>query len=150
MKVFFPQNSVSSSYFLIFFKNQNFKNFLIFSQKNLTNKVERHFYEMVLIDTLSAKVALIRDFLKKIHGFFSKKPIYFLKSLTFFRFNKSYYFSRILWQICYNLAKKFHFQKRGQKSFNVNAIGTHQVRKNVPFERKVFPPYFMNTVENNN
>ena len=45
--------------------------------------------------------------LEKFKGFFSKKPIYFSKKIpNFERFENSYYSSRILRQIHYNLVKK--------------------------------------------
>ena len=70
-------------------------------------------------------------FLKK-SFFFFEKPIYFFKKdPNFERFEKSYYFSRILRQICYNLVKKcLHVQKREQTCrCRVNAIGNHRVKK---------------------
>ena len=41
------------------------------------------------------------------------------KKLKFERFEKFQYFSWILRQICYNLVKKIHVQKRERTSFNV-------------------------------
>ena len=112
--------------------------------------MERHSYKMVPIDTLSAKGYLNQGFLKKNSWLFFEKTDVFSKKtqLSFVLVNLTisvafYGKYATIW------GKKFHFQKHGQKSFNVNAIGTHQIRKNVPFERKIFPPYFMKTVENN-
>ena len=106
MKAFFFSKYSASSYFLNFPTLNSFW----FLPKNIKNKVERHFQEKKSNETRSRKnlphVAIL-------------KPIYFSeKPPNFKRFENSYYSSRILWQICYNLAKiKFHVQKRERTSF---------------------------------
>ena len=57
------------------------------------------------------QIYYLQRFLKKIQDFFSKNPSIFLKTTSNFeRFEKSYYLSRILRQICYNLMKKNDIQ----------------------------------------
>ena len=66
------------------------------------------------------------------------------KILNFERFDKSYYFSRILQQICYNLVKKkFTFRREQTADFGVYAIGKYRVKKVAfAFERKILLSYY--------
>ena len=71
------------------------------------NKVEKAFltnYHFIRI--LQQIFSTFSDF-EKIQVFSEKeKPIHFFKNPNFESFEKSYYFSRILRQMCYNLVKK--------------------------------------------
>ena len=61
-----------------------------------------------------AHVAILKNF----KVFFRKNPSIFPRDPKFERFENSYYSSRILRQICYNLVKrKFHVQKGERTSF---------------------------------
>ena len=74
----------------------------------------------------------------------SKKNQVFFKK-KFEPFEKSYYFSRILRQICYNLLiKSFQTQKVSQH--RTLSIGIHWVKKNVRVERMIFS-YIINMAE---
>ena len=67
----------------------------------LTNKSE-----IIPIDTHSKANLLSLAILKKIQNLY-EKPIYlFYKNPDFERFENSYYFSRILRKLCYNLMEK--------------------------------------------
>ena len=85
-------------------------------------------------------------FWKKIQDFFSKNPSIFPKKQpNFERFENSYYFSRILRQICYNLMKKrFHIQTCEQpmlarlRELNWQTSG----KKTHLFERKILVSIF--------
>ena len=66
-------------------------------------------------------------FWKKFKFFSKNLSIFSKKAPNFERFEKSYYFSRILRQICYNLVKKFSPSERWTNI--VNAIGKHRVKK---------------------
>ena len=75
-----------------------------------------------------------------------KKPSILKKNPIFERFEKSYYFSRILQQICYHSVKKV---SRSETATNiVNAIRKHRVKKR---SRGVegFAPIFYNMAQNN-
>ena len=74
--------------------------------KNLTIKAEGHFQEIISIDTHSSANLPLLAILRRIQVFFRKSPTLFSKNTNFERFEKSYYFSHILWQICYNLVIK--------------------------------------------
>ena len=64
-----------------------------------------------ILNAFYSKFPTFSDFKK--YQDFTDKPIYFFKSPNFERFEKFYYFSRILRQICYNLMeKKFDIQTR--------------------------------------
>ena len=67
----------------------------------------------------------LKHFWKK-WKFFSKN--YFPKSPNFERFEKSYYFSRIL-QICYHFNKKFHGQKVSDSTDLILSIGKNRVKE---------------------
>ena len=97
----------------ILFMKFNFfkiKNYLILLQKNIAIKVEKTFLRNSIIwYAFNSKFATFNDFEEK--SCFFWKPIYFFKKK---HFEKSYYFSHILWQICYNLViKSFQFQNLG-------------------------------------
>ena len=103
MKTFF----FSKKHFIIFSNFSNFQNFLIFCQKTSSVGWERHFYEIIPFDTHSTANLPPLSILKKIQVFFQKNPSIFPeKNPNFERFENSYYSSRILRQICYNLVKK--------------------------------------------
>ena len=90
--------------FLIIFSNfSNFnENFRIFSQKNLTKKVERHFQELIPFNTYSLKILPHLAIWKK----FFEKNIYCSKKANFERYEKYCNFSPILRHSGYNLVKK--------------------------------------------
>ena len=80
-------------------------------------------------------------FLKKFKIFFEKAHLFSQKKTNFERFEKSYYSSRILRQICCNLVKKITFR-------NVNAIGKHRVKKTFQLRgRFSFHNLFINMAE---
>ena len=79
------------------------KVFRVFAKKNLIIRAEMTFLRKNAIwYVFYSKCATFRDF-ENIQVL-CEKPIYFFKKdSNFERFEKSYYFSRILRQICYNL-----------------------------------------------
>ena len=64
------------------------------------------FWEILLFQSYSTAKLLLLAILKKIDFFLRKTHTLFKKNPSFERFEKSYYFSRILRQFCYNLIKK--------------------------------------------
>ena len=95
-----------NTFFIIFSNFSNFQNFLIFCQKNLIIKAEKTLLRNNTIwYVFYSKFANFIDFEKNVKFFF-KIPSVFAKTPNFERFENSYYSSRILRQICYNLVKK--------------------------------------------
>ena len=128
-KRFFPQKS---PFLDIIFNFTKLKTFLVFfSRKNLTIEVEKTFSRRDIIwCTFYSKYASITD-IEKYQFFFEKK---------FVRFEKSYYFSRILWQIWNNLVEEIQFL-----NLRIFIIGPGQLQINV--KKRTFwmndftPPY---------
>ena len=97
------------------------KIFCFFVKRNLTVKVEKTFLgNHTILYAFCIKFGTLLIF-KKFKFFFEKKLMCFsernhhfiLKNATFERFEKTFYFSRILRQICYNLViKKIQGQNR--------------------------------------
>ena len=113
MKAFFIQIFSSSN--LVFFPNLIF---LWFVQTTLDSSGKKTlFWYNIIWCAFYRKFALFNDFEKV--NFFSKKPSIFSKNPNFVRFAKSYNFSLILRQTCYNLErKKLHVQK----VFDLNSL----------------------------
>ena len=82
----------------------NFQIFVIFGQKNPQLKWKRLSQKKMPLYTQFTKTLPHLAILRKTKAF-SKKPI-FSKNSNFFRFEKSYYLSCILPQMCYNLVKR--------------------------------------------
>ena len=106
-----------------FFK---FKNFLV-SLPKITSQLEwkKHFQEIISFHTHSTGNLQLLPTLKKKSGFFSKKTQNFLNQTQIsYVFEKSYYFSRILRQICCNLViKNFQSQNRPDRTLSARTIG---------------------------
>ena len=75
--------------------------------------LKRHFQGILLYETCSTANLLPLAIFKKFffetffyRNFLSKTLVFLEKNLNFERFEKFYYFSHILRQICYNLMKK--------------------------------------------
>ena len=122
---FFSKLSVSS-FFLAFPTSL----FFWFSPKNLKNKLEIHFQEKTPFETHCGKNLLHLAILKKFK-IFEKNQSIFPKNPYFERFENSFFSSRILRQICYNLAEKIFSRSDVNKiaDVGVNAIGKHRVKK---------------------
>ena len=113
--------------------------------KKFSIQVEKRFFnEIISFETHSTANLPPLAILKKDQIFF-KKPSFFQKNPNFERFEKSYYFSRILRQICDNLViKKFSSSESVQ--FRTSDIINWQTssKKNVRFSRlecMIFLPY---------
>ena len=121
--------------------------FFWFLPKNLKNKVERHFQEKRPFETQSRKNLPHVAILKNFKVFFQNTCLIFQNSPSFERFENSFYSSRILRQICYNLVKKsftFRCEQKCQcwRERHWQTSGKNEVRKNA-FERKILLPYFL-------
>ena len=125
-------------FFIIFSNFSNVQSFLFFfCQINLIMRAEKTFLRNItILYAFYSKFTTFSD-LKK---FFFEKPTYFLKNPNFERFEKIYYFSRILRQICYNSMKKnFDIRTREQsmlarlRGLNWQTSGkkTHQFERNI-------------------
>ena len=95
---------------VVMFQFSNFKTFVIFLPKNFIIRAEktllRNHTILCAFDSNLTPLAILKRFM-----FFSKKPTTFSKkNPSFERFEKSYCFSRILQQNCYNLARKITFR----------------------------------------
>ena len=92
-----------SSYFLTF---PTFKIFWFSLKKNLIIRAVKTFLRNYAIwYAFCCKFATFIDF--ENFKFFFEKPVYFFKKTPNFEcFEKSYFFSRILRELCYNLVKK--------------------------------------------
>ena len=88
------------------------KNPSIFPEKN----VLWEFQEILPFETHSRKNLPQLAILKKFKVFSDKTHLFFQKTPNFECFQNSYYSSRILRQICYNLVKKNQGQKRERNS----------------------------------
>ena len=107
MKSFFSEKN--SSNFLVF---PNLKIFDFLCKTNFTIKVEEVFLRnMIIWYAFYSKFAIFTGFWKKI----LEKPNFFVrKTQVLYMFEKSYYFSRIRRQICYNfLMKNFQSESSG-------------------------------------
>ena len=103
MKMFFLEKH---SIFFIFSNFSHVQNFLTFCWKNLIIRVEMLFiWKNTSWYAFFSKFATFRCF-EKIQVFFAKPVHFFKKDRIFERFEKSYYFSHILRQICYSVDKK--------------------------------------------
>ena len=77
-----------------------------FCWKNLIIRVEMTFlWKNTSWYAVFSEFATFRCF-EKFQVFFAKPVHFFKKDRIFERFEKSYYFSHILWQICYSVDKK--------------------------------------------
>ena len=91
----------------LIFPNLKIVEFLL--QKTSQLKLKRHFKEIVSFDTHSTASSPFVPILKR-KTFFHKNPLSKKKQISYV-FKKSYYFSRIVRQICYNLVmKNFKFR----------------------------------------
>ena len=78
-------------------------------------------------DAFSSKVVTL-TVLRKKSSFFRKRPFIFTKNQTSVRFEKSYYFHRIVRQICYKLViEKFQGQNVQTKCHHMSDIIDWQV-----------------------
>ena len=121
------------------------QNFL-FSPKKLSIQVQkkRHYCEKISCDTHSIVNFPSLTVLKKLK-FFWKSPLFSLKKPNFVRFENSYYFSRILLQIFYNLLIKKCSRSEPSNIGHLH-IGHYQLAsnaKNVSLEWTVFLPYLI-------
>ena len=106
--VFSRKNTPSSSYLLNFSTSKS----SWFVAKYPHNQGEKHTFKTIdhLIRILQ-QICRIWRFWNQ-NSSFLEKPIYFLKITANFEvFEKIYFFSRILRQICYKLVKKYHVEK---------------------------------------
>ena len=123
---------------------------MIFRQKTSQLKWKRHFQEILSIDTHSTATLPPLVILKKIKFFFAKTHNFFFKKPpNFERFEKSYYFRRILRQICYNSVKKITVRKCPI----ISNIGHYQLA-NIGLKNRsrwvdAFPSMFEMRAENN-
>ena len=113
IKLFFREITHSSSFFLTF---PTLKIFWFFAKKSSNwggKDIFKRSYHLIL--NLWQICHLWRFWNA---SFFFKKPVYFFKNnQKFERFEIFYYFNRIRRQICYNVLKKFHVQKRERISW---------------------------------
>ena len=87
-----------------------------FVNKNLKNKVERHFQEKIPFQTHSRKFLPHVAILKNFKVCFRKNPsIFHKKTSNFIRFEISHYSSRLLQQICSSLGENNITFRREQK-----------------------------------
>ena len=91
-----------------------FKNFLIFLQKKFTIEVEKTFLRNIIIRcAFYSKFSTFTDF-EKIQAFLEKTIQFFNEAQILYVFEKSYYFSCILRQVCYVLVMtNFQIQNLG-------------------------------------
>ena len=114
MKTFIPLKSTLHHIFVFFQRSK----FFDFQPKHLIIRAEETFLRNNTIwYAFFSKVATFSDS-EKIWCFFSKNPSainFFSKENPNFECSKkSYYFGRILRQICYNFMRRIHIQKREQ------------------------------------
>ena len=107
------------------------KKFKTFFRKTINFFKKTQILNVLRIFTISVafyeKFATCSNF-RKNSNFFSKNPSILFKKPNFERFEKSYCFSRILRQLCYNWMKKIHLNNRCWL-FYASSIGKHRVKK---------------------
>ena len=112
IKRFFLEKTLHHS--LKFFQNSKFSSF--FCRKILRIRAEKTFQEIIPFEKHPRKklpdLAILKNFKFKNPSIFPKKP-------NFERFKNSYFFSRILRQICYNLFQKIFTFRNLKKVANV-------------------------------
>ena len=112
VKTQFWMMNTFSSYFLIL---PTFKIFWFFCQINLIMRAENKFLRNIsILYAFYSKFTTFSDF-KKVKILFLKTHLFVKKNPNFVRFEKFYYFSRILRQIWYVLMKKIDIQTREQQ-----------------------------------
>ena len=88
-----------------------------FFAKNLIIRVEKIFSKKIPFDTHSTANLPPLVALKIIQVFFRKTHLFLKKNPNFQRFEKYYFFSRILRQVCFILVQKIQVQKRERTSW---------------------------------
>ena len=106
--------------------------------------------KITILYAFYSKFATLSDFWK-IQDFFRKTHLLLKKNPNCERFEKFYYFSRILRQICYNLLKKMTFTHVNNRCWLVYAssIDKHRV-KNAPIWEEDFAFHILNMTQNKN
>ena len=110
--------------------------------------MEKTFLGKHILDTHSAANCHLQEF-GKISRVFHENPIFSQKNQVLYVFENSYYSSRILRQLCYDLVVK-NFQSQNRPHIRSSDILNWQVNvKNVRVEKVIFLPSIMSMAENN-
>ena len=125
-----------------------FKNFRTFRHK-ISKSRWRHFQETISFNTHSTANMPTLAILKK-SSFFSKPFFVLPKKSKFVRFEITYYFSRILPQICYNLVNKNFQAQKVSKFRNYQLASKRKKTTDLTVLKDDFPSKFQMWAENNN
>ena len=133
--VFSSKKKHSSSFFLI---SPTFENFRFWAKTNIIVRAEKLFLKIIPFDTHSTALLLPLEILKKLRIFSFKKTdlFFFENTYNFERFEKFYYFRRIL--------QHFFYVHRLKKSrfFLKNPSFLKKIKKTFNFERFEKSYYF--------
>ena len=121
MKTIFPKKSYLQQILTIF---PNLKFFWFLQKHSLQVEKKTFSWNNIIWYPFFSKFATFKRVWKKV--FFSKEThLFFQKKTNFTRFEKSYYFSRILRQICFNLASK-NFQRQNSRTSDIFNCKQHK------------------------